>query len=212
MDGVWHAESPPSWGQPGAPVLPRPLRDRWQADPLPGWVVSDLGLPSGATFAALDADALTDSSMFTSRLQRWLAHCVASRRAEVESLLAFPQTFPSAFRLEGIPWRVRTWTCLSGAGLLRNPQDLVHVTFGDLFRIRAMGARSVLDASSTAEAVVEFDRTNQGSQQEHQDCAAPPKTTTAHERQSAEMSLGAPPLPIALFQLWGPAQLPGGLL
>ena len=207
MDGVWHDESVASWGRPGAPVLPRPLRDHWKADPLPGWVVSDLGLPSGATFAALDADALTDSSKFTSRLQRWLKHCVASRRTEIESLLAFPHAFPSALRLEGIPWRVRTWTCLSRAGLLRRPENLVHVTFGDLFRIRAMGALSVLDASSTAEAVVEFDRTNQGPEQEHQDCAAPPKTTSAPERQSAEMGL-LPPLPIALFQLWGPAKLP----
>ncbi len=207
MDGVWHDESVASWGRPGAPVLPRPLRDHWKADPLPGWVVSDLGLPSGATFAALDADALTDSSKFTSRLQRWLKHCVASRRTEIESLLAFPHAFPSALRLEGIPWRVRTWTCLSRAGLLIRPENLVHVTFGDLFRIRAMGALSVLDASSTAEAVVEFDRTNQGPEQEHQDCAAPPKTTSAPERQSAEMGL-LPPLPIALFQLWGPAKLP----
>ena len=55
-----------------------------------------------------------------------------------------------------LPWQVRTLNCLRRAGYLANPRRLGAVTFSDLFAIRAMGAKSVLDFACVFEAATDW--------------------------------------------------------
>ena len=145
------------WGASGAPLLPRSLREAWDAEPLPQWVATELNLPAGSTSAALgqsvwvnrDAEALTD------RQRNFLLNLVQARRSEIQTIRIFVQPVPYWLDLKEVPFPTRTRNCLINGNLLHERERLSGLTFGDLFKIRSMGVVSILEFACMVEAALE---------------------------------------------------------
>jgi hypothetical protein len=78
QEKIWGKELT-SWGEPGVPLLPKPLRDLWAAERLPDWISSECGLPQGSTLAALDTNVWQNLSAFSPRLERYVLALLDTR-------------------------------------------------------------------------------------------------------------------------------------
>ena len=201
-----------AWGEPGTPLLPRLLRECWQLERVPQWVVAALNLPEKATFVELGPESLSDSIQFTDRLQRWLAYEFSIRRSKIKKFPAFPFNWPERLSPRLVPWRMRTMNCLVSAGLIDRPQEFAGLAFADLLRIRHMGILSILDATATAEAAAELLRQRAESTEAPQEGGGKSRFKISLSRQENEQAhekrKARPPLPEALLDVWGPAKLP----
>ena len=89
------------------------------------------------------------------RLKHFLIFLVRSRSNSIGHLRCLDRNWPLGLKAVDIAWSNRTKNCLRQQGLLENEQELVKVTFGELFAIAGMGALSVLDFSGTLEGAME---------------------------------------------------------
>ena len=145
-----------AWGEPGAPLLPESLRVAWADEPVPYWVITEAGLPEGATIAALDSRVWGSGPQPRGpRLCNFMVNLVHSRRHEIESLPVFVRPWPAALSPLQLPWRTRTWNCLEKSGLLEDRLALSKLTYKDLLALPAMGILSALDFASTVEAAMD---------------------------------------------------------
>jgi hypothetical protein len=145
-----------AWGDLGAPLLPESLRLAWADEPLPYWVVNEIGLPEGSTLAALDGRMWASGlEPLSPRLCKFVVNLVHSRRKEIESLPVFVRPWPASLSPLQLPWRTRTWNCLEKSGLLEDRLALSNLTYRDLFELPAMGVLSVLDFAATVEAAMD---------------------------------------------------------
>ncbi len=140
------------WGEFGAPLLPKPLRDVWGQDPLPNWVCSDLGLPPGSTCSMLGDEVRPPPEPALERVRRYLALLLKSRRADVGMLPAVGEPWPAGVEFTEIPLTMRTHNCIAARGLNRNLRELPYLTFEDLLHLRGMGPLSVLEFACTLES------------------------------------------------------------
>jgi Sigma-70, region 4 len=92
----------------------------------------------------------------TRRLEHFLVFQVRSRSNTIRELKCFDRNWPLGLKSADISWAARTRNCLSKQGLLAIDSELVKLTFNDLFAMEGMGAKSILDFSSTLEAAMEF--------------------------------------------------------
>jgi Sigma-70, region 4 len=145
-----------SWGHPPAPLLPKSLRQAWRSDVLPKWVCTVTGIPIGSTLESLGPTVWDNMKQITPRLEHFLIFQVRSRSSTIKDLKCFDRNWPLGLKSADILWTARTRNCLSKQGLLAIESDLVKLTFNDLFGLEGMGAKSILDFSSTLEAAMEF--------------------------------------------------------
>ncbi len=145
------------WGQAGVPLLPRSLREAWKGEPLPEWVAAELRLPIGSNLNALDRPiwAASGSSTVTDRQRNFLLNLVSSRRSEIQQFRVFTQPLPYWFDLKVIPLSNRTRNCLVTGNLFGETERLSGLTFGDLFKIPAMGVVSIIEFACVIEAALE---------------------------------------------------------
>lgn len=148
-------DAPPAWGQPNCPLIPAPLRQEWRELRLPQWLAEEIGL-EGSTVGDLGASVWDRLATITPRLERYVVGLLELKRHEIGHLRALGRPWPPQLAPRDLPWQVRTRNCLARAGLLDDSHRLVAVTFGDLFSIRAMGAKSVLDFACVSEAALEW--------------------------------------------------------
>jgi hypothetical protein len=149
VDGRWDAR--------GAPLLPRSLREVWEAEPLPQWIAAELKLPAGSTPGALD-ESVWDTSgaeALTDRQRNFLLNLVQARRSEIQAIKVFAQPVPYWLDLKSLPFSTRTRNCLVNGNLLGERERLSSLTFRNLFEIRSMGAVSILEFACMIEAVLE---------------------------------------------------------
>jgi hypothetical protein len=145
-----------SWGQPGAPLLPRSLVTLWGSDPLPSWVLQETKLPEASTIAALAHEIWAHGlTQISPRLRGYAINLVTGRRDQIDSVRVLSSGWPESLAPWDLPLEKRTKNCLERVGLMHSPDVLANVTFGQLFSIGGMGVVSILDFASTAEAAIE---------------------------------------------------------
>src|SRR4051794_16896682 len=145
------------WGTQGGPLLPRSLREAWEAEPLPQWISAELKLPPGSTPAALGKSlwATNSAEALTDRQRNFLLNLVQARRSEIQAIRVFAQPMPYWFDVNRLAFSTRTRNCLINGNLLGERERLSGLTFGDLFQIRSMGAVSILEFACMAEEALE---------------------------------------------------------
>jgi hypothetical protein len=95
----------------------------------------------------------------TPRLEHFLIFHLRSRLSTVKTLKCFDRGWPLGLKVGDISWTRRTRNSLTKQGLLATESELVKLTFNDLFEMKGMGAKSMLDFSSTLEAAMDcYDR------------------------------------------------------
>ena len=146
-----------SWGTQRGPLLPRSLREAWEAEPLPNWIAAELKLPAGSTLAELGKSvwATTCAEAITDRQRNFLLNLVQTRRSEIQAIRVFAQPVPYWLDLKDLPFSTRTRNCLINGNLLSERERLSGLTFGNLFQIRSMGAVSILEFACMVEAALE---------------------------------------------------------
>jgi hypothetical protein len=150
------------WGAVGIPLLPRSLREVWQSEPLPAWIVVELGLPLESTSLALGNAVwrASEQTVLTDRQRNFLLNLVQSRRAEIQSLSVFASSIPYWLSVNEIPFSTRTRNCLRngnllGENLLADADRLSNLTFKHLFEIPSMGVVSILEFTCMVEAALD---------------------------------------------------------
>lgn len=143
------------WGSPPVPLIPKSLRQAWRSDVLPNWVCTVTGLPNGSTMEMLGPNVWHSMKHITPRLEHFLIFQVRSRFSTIKGLKCFDRRWPLGLKAADISWTVRTRNCLDKQGLLATESHLIKLTFDDLLQIEGMGAKSILDFSSTLEAAME---------------------------------------------------------
>src|SRR5262245_31391944 len=146
-----------NWGTQRGPLLPRSLREAWEAEPLPNWIAAELKLPAGSTLAELGKSvwATTCAEAITDRQRNFLLNLVQARRSEIQAIKVFAQPVPYWLDLKDLPFSTRTRNCLINGNLLAERERLSGLTFGNLFQIRSMGAVSILEFACMVEAALE---------------------------------------------------------
>lgn len=144
------------WGVAPVPLLPSVLRLAWKDEVLPEWVCNETGLPQGSTLDKLDSNVWETMETISPRLKRYLWFLMKSRATSIRNLKCLDRPWPLGLMVDDISWSVRTRNCLKQSGLAIDTQKLINATFGELFKINAMGATSVLDFCATLECVVDF--------------------------------------------------------
>lgn len=153
---VLTSDQPPQWGEPGCPLLPVALRRVWAAIELPRWFVQEAALEEGAKVGFLGAEMWERLPILSTRLERYVIGLIELRRGEILTLPALSRPWSADLVPKDVPWQVRTINCLARAGLLDDGRRLSMLTFGDLFAIRGMGAKSVLDFACVSEAALDW--------------------------------------------------------
>jgi hypothetical protein len=146
-----------SWGVEGRPLLPRSLREAWEAEPLPQWIAAELKLSPGSTPAALGKSvwATNCAKELTDRQRNFLLNLVQARRSEIQAIKIFAQPVPYWFDVKDLPFSTRTRNCLTNGNLLDERERLSGLTFGNLFQIRSMGVVSILEFACMVEEALE---------------------------------------------------------
>src|SRR6266550_2327434 len=116
----------PCWGGPGAPLLPKVLREAWAEEPVPDWVSQDLGFEDSARISSLGSDRI--SGNVPERVLRYLVVLVGSRSESIRPLPTVDQPWPSMLSFADIPWRRRTRNCLIRHALHHRLADLPYFT------------------------------------------------------------------------------------
>jgi hypothetical protein len=142
------------WGNPESPLLPASLRELWQYDSLPTWVLEEAGLPLGATIASLNSSVWKGMVSCSTRLRNYLIRLLALRRHQIVARIVFPDPLPVGFEPARLPLQVRTRNALKSSGLFESESALSLVTYGQLFKIKGMGAASILDFVCTTESAI----------------------------------------------------------
>jgi hypothetical protein len=142
----------PAWTEPGAPLLPLSLRLRWRDEQLPRWLAKETGLPQSATIQNLGIEIWSSMDWCSPRIRNYAIQLVHSRRNEIAEVVALNGVWIGEIEPQMLPWKVRTRHALESQDYLKSTTTLSNLTFGELFRIKNMGARSVLDFACTAEA------------------------------------------------------------
>ena len=148
------SDSPLSWGRTEAPLLPTSLRRLWYTEELPTWVRQELSLPESATMSALDASAVPPTGA-SDRIRNFLSFVVGTRIEAIRPIIVVDRPWPAQLSAQQVPWKLRTRNCLSKTRVADKLADLPKLSFGDLFEVRGMGARSVLDFACTLEAALD---------------------------------------------------------
>ena len=145
------------WGSAGTAVLPGSLRTIWAGEPLPEWVVEELGLPSGSSAAALDRSMwkACGKVSLSARLRNFILNLVNARRPEIRPLKVFTQPWPYWLDPKGLRFSTRTRNCLLYGRLPGEAEQLSKVTYARLFDIRSMGVVSILEFACVAEGALE---------------------------------------------------------
>jgi len=145
-----------SWGQRGAPLLPRTLRRALGEQRLPNWLLQESGLSMDATVEALGSEIWEAGlAALSSRIELYACRLLDARRSNLRDLMVFDQPWPLDLDPQVVPWTPRTRNCLGRSALIDEPRRLSRVTYGELFSIPQMGARSVLDFVVTSEMAIE---------------------------------------------------------
>lgn len=143
-----------NWGQAGVPLLPKTLREFWTGERLPDWIARECRLPEGSTLAALDARVWDNLLAITPRIERYVLALLDTRYDAICEIPAIGRPWPIGLDPGSIPWRARTWNCLTRANLHLDRGRLSRLSFGELYAIKGMGAVSVVDFATTAEAAI----------------------------------------------------------
>jgi hypothetical protein len=143
------------WGKPPVPLLPRTLRQAWRNNTLPNWVCTATGLQLGSTMESLGPDVWESMNQMTPRLEHFLIFQLRSRLSTIDNLKCLERNWPLGLKSRDISWTPRTRNALSKEGLLTEESELVNLTFHDLFEIKGLGAKSILDFCSTLEAAMD---------------------------------------------------------
>ena len=143
------------WGYPPAPLLPRILRQAWRGHILPNWVCTATGLSLVSTMEMLGPNVWESMKQLTPRLEHFLLFQLRSHFSTVKALKCFDRGWPLGLKLGDISWMPRTRNALAKEGLLTEESELVKLTFHDLFEIKGMGAKSILDFLATLEAAMD---------------------------------------------------------
>src|SRR5262245_32923503 len=146
-----------NWGTQRGPLLPRSLREAWEAEPLPNWIAAELKLPAGSTLAELGKSvwATTCAEAITDRQRNFLLNLVSARRSEIQVIQVFAHPVPYWLDLKDLPFSTRTRNCLVNDNLLGEKDRLSSLTFGNLFEVRSMGVVSILEFACVVEAALE---------------------------------------------------------
>lgn len=158
------------WGAPPVPLLPASLLELWGKEPLPGWLIEETHLPTGATVSALgreywNATLLvtprgreysTSSSLITPRVQHFILFLIKSRAESIKPIPCFSGSWPSGLQIAGIPFSVRSRKCLAALGFLANPELLMRVTFGQLLAAHNLGIKSLIEITTLTEFAVDL--------------------------------------------------------
>lgn len=137
------------------PLLPRSLQSRWQQDPLPSWVIAEIGLDSEATMDELGKDVWDNMQSLGPRLRSFLLFTVKSRRSEIRDIVCVDRTWPAGLRISDVGWTARTRNALARLGMLKDKHALTDLTFRKLATVRGLGAAGIVDFAATLEAAMD---------------------------------------------------------
>lgn len=143
-----------NWGEKDVPLLPKPLRDLWATERLPDWIAVECHLPVGSSLASLDASVWETLPTFGPRIERYVLALLDTRYEAIQNVRALGGPWPVGLDPSSVPWKPRTRNGLARIGALFDRDRLARATFGDLYAMPGMGAVSVVDFATTAEAAI----------------------------------------------------------
>jgi hypothetical protein len=135
-------------------MLPRALAERWAGVSLPKWVAECCGLPVNASVGALAMADLPNDPPARAAVEFFLAELMRSRASEIAVLQVFPPYVElTSDVIARADWSTRVRTALTLHGFKDNLTKLAHVTYGQLFRVRNLGMKSVIEIGLWADTV-----------------------------------------------------------
>jgi hypothetical protein len=145
-----------SWGSPHVPLLPRSLRQLWREIPLPEWLKSEASLPVDATVESLNTPFVGRATRISPRVEHFVTFLVRSYIHTIRDLRCFDVVWPRGLKVTQLPLSRRSRNLLDAAGFSANPEELIESTFGQLLAIPGLGARSLVEITTVAEAAVDL--------------------------------------------------------
>lgn len=139
---------------PLASPFPKVLRALWAQEPLPRWLIDDLGLASDATVELLEPSNLSLAPSVAPRIQHYVGFLVKSRFESIKSVRCFDSVWPTGLRITEIPYSVKSRNLLLAAGYLASPEALMQTTFGDLLSIPGLGIKSLIEIATLTESAI----------------------------------------------------------
>jgi len=117
-------------------------------------VVECCGLPTNSTVGHLGAATLPSDSAARAAVEFFVAELIKVRWREIAELRVFPSGIAvDRYSLERAGCQTRVISALGQAGLLNKPQQLLSVTYGQLFQIRGLGVKSILNIAFGLETI-----------------------------------------------------------
>ena len=141
--------------RPLAYPFPKTLRTLWAQEPLPRWLIDDLGLSSDATVGLLEPSNLSSVPTVAPRIQHYVGFLVKSRFESIKSVRCFDSVWPTGLRITDIPYSVKSRNLLLVAGYLASPEALMQATFGDLLSISGLGIKSLIEIATLTESAIQ---------------------------------------------------------
>lgn len=135
-------------------VLPLTLASQWAHHSLPAWVVECCGLPRNATVGHLGAATLPSDSAARAAVEFFIVELVKGHSKEIAELRVFPLGFSvDRDALIRLGCSTRAINALGQVGLFNTPKQLSGVTYKQLFAIRGLGVKSVLNIALCSETL-----------------------------------------------------------
>jgi len=129
-----------------AHIVPRALAERWAGVPLPKWVAECCGLQGNTSVGALATATLPIDASAQAAVEFFLAELMRKRADEIGALRVFPPHVElTSDAIDRADWSTRVRNVLIFEGFRDNPMKLADVTYGQLFRVRNLGMKSVIE-------------------------------------------------------------------
>lgn len=144
------AESPKL---PAEQVLPAALALHWREEPLPGRVTRGYGLPREALVGELAHPVTPIDGTAQVAMRYFVLRLADSRGAATESVRVFPAYVRTDRATLEAVWPPGRRQALLSSGLLESPQRLRTLTYGELFAIKGLGAKMIIEMGLRVEAL-----------------------------------------------------------
>lgn len=133
-------------------MLPRRLAVLLQDEALPPWVAQCCGLPIGSTVEALGSTAPPTDFAARSAVDFFAAELLRRNKKRIQPLrlLAEGSRLPQNVSSVG-KWPSRVLRMWSSNGKWRREGAIENMTYGDMFSMRGVGAKSILETALTLE-------------------------------------------------------------
>lgn len=135
-------------------LLPLRLVGQWSQLPLPAWVSECCGLPTNSTIAHLATVPMPSDAAARAAVEFFVTEFVKGHAKDILEVPLFQAGLTvSRDLLSSVGCKPRAINALQLAGMFESPERLYAVTFGQIYRIPAIGIKTVLNIAVCLDAI-----------------------------------------------------------